>query len=71
MQRGLIAMKWQSTITKKTYNKRVVICHKSTIDGSALTMMCGRDEEPWPNATTRWRITMACTCCRAMDMHYK
>jgi hypothetical protein len=45
-QRGLMAMKQQSTITKKISNERVVIYHKSTNDGGALTMMCGRDEKP-------------------------
>jgi hypothetical protein len=70
MHRGLIAMKWQPIITKKIQDKRIVICHKSTSDGSALTIMCGRDEQPWPNAATCWRITMVCTCCRAMDTRY-
>jgi hypothetical protein len=46
MQRGLMAMEQQSTITKKISNERVVIYHKSTNDGGALTMMCGRDAEP-------------------------
>jgi hypothetical protein len=46
MQIGPMAMKWQSTITKTTKDKRALIYHKSTNDEGALTMMCGRDEEP-------------------------
>jgi hypothetical protein len=42
----------QSTIIKKTFDKRVVICHKSASDKGALVMICGRDEEPRPSATT-------------------
>jgi hypothetical protein len=42
--------KMTSMITNKTSNERVVICHKSASDGGALvgalTMMCGRNEEP-------------------------
>ncbi len=52
MQKWLMAIKEQSTITKKTFDKRVVICHKSASDKGALVMICGRDEEPWPSATT-------------------
>ncbi len=40
-------------ITKKTYDEKAIICHKSTSDEGALTMMCGRDEEPRPSATAR------------------
>ncbi len=36
-------------------------------DEGALVMMCGRDKEPWPNATACWRIIMACTSYMAMD----
>ncbi len=43
------AMKSRSTMTKKTWDKKVVFCHKSASDGGALAMMCGRDEEPWPS----------------------
>ncbi len=50
MQWGLMAMKWQSTIIKKIWDERGVICHKSASDEGALTMMGGRDEEPWPIA---------------------
>jgi hypothetical protein len=32
-------------------------------------MMCGIDEEPWPNVTAYWKFVMACACSRAMDMH--
>jgi hypothetical protein len=52
MQKQLMAMKWQSTITKKISNERIVICHKLASNGGALAMMCGRYEGPWPNATT-------------------
>jgi hypothetical protein len=37
----------------------------------ALAMMCGRDEEPHPNVTTRWRIVMVCACYKAMDTCYQ
>jgi hypothetical protein len=53
MQRGLMAIKEQSMITKKTFNERVVIYHKSTSDEGAFVMICGRDEEPRPSATAR------------------
>jgi hypothetical protein len=36
-------------------------------DRGALTMMCGRDEEPWPNVTTHWKIVMACAHCKDMN----
>jgi hypothetical protein len=29
-----------------------------------MAMMCGRDEEPWSNATARWKIVMAHVHCR-------
>jgi hypothetical protein len=68
MQRGLIVMKWQTTITKKTSNEKLVICHKLTNNWSAqATMMCERDEEPRPNATTHYRIVMACVYSKNMD----
>jgi hypothetical protein len=41
-----MATKWQSTITKKTYDERAIICYKSASDKGAIAMMCGRDEEP-------------------------
>ncbi len=63
-------MKWQSTIIKKTLDERVVVCHKLVNDRGALTMMCRRDEEPWPSVVACWRIVMTHTCYRAMDMHY-
>jgi len=47
MQRRPMAMKWQSTITKKTYDERAIICHKLATHEGAIAMMCGRDEEPW------------------------
>jgi hypothetical protein len=47
MQRKPMATKWQSTITKKTYDERTIICHKSASDEGVVAMMCGRDEEPW------------------------
>ncbi len=62
MQRGLMTMKWQSMITKKTWDKRVVIFHKSTSDGGALAMVCGRDEEPRSSVTVCWKIVMTCAC---------
>jgi len=52
MQRQLMAMKWQSMITKKTANERIVICHKLASNGGALAMMCGRYNEPWPDVAT-------------------
>jgi hypothetical protein len=52
-QRGLMAIKNQSTITKKSFDKKVVIYHKSTSDEGALVMICGRDEEPRPSVTAR------------------
>ncbi len=67
MQRGVKATKWQSMITKKTYYERAVICHKLAINEGAPTMMCGRNEEPWPSVTTCWKIATACACCRVMD----
>ncbi len=39
-------------ITKKTKNKKIIIYHKSANDRGALAMMCGRDEDPRPSATT-------------------
>jgi hypothetical protein len=36
----------------KAEDEKVVIYHKSGSDGSALVMMCARDEEPQPSATT-------------------
>jgi hypothetical protein len=67
MQRGFLAMKWQSTITKKTWDERAIICHKSTSDGNVLAMMCGRDEEPQPSVVAQWKIIMACAHYMAMD----
>ncbi len=61
-------MKWQSRITKKTKEKKTLICHKLASDRSALAMMCGRDEEPWPSASARWKIAMACACCKAINV---
>jgi hypothetical protein len=40
MQGGLMGTKSQSMIAKMTSNKRAIICHKSTSDEGALTMMC-------------------------------
>jgi hypothetical protein len=31
--------------------------------------MCGIDEELWLSIATHWRITMACTRCRAIETH--
>jgi hypothetical protein len=42
--------------------------HKSNSDGGALVTMCGRNEEPQSNVVACWRIIIACTCCKAMDM---
>jgi selenophosphate synthetase-related protein len=67
MQIGPKAMKWQSTITKKTKNKKAIICHKSANDGGALIMMCGRNEKPQPSAIAHWKIVMICACYKAMD----
>jgi hypothetical protein len=47
MQRRPMAMKWQTTITKKTYDERTIIYHKSASDKGVVAMMCDRDEEPW------------------------
>lgn len=33
-------------MTINNNKKRIKICHKSINDGSAMAMMCGRDEEP-------------------------
>jgi len=33
-------------------NDKTVIYHKLGSDGGALVMMCGKDEEPQPSATT-------------------
>jgi hypothetical protein len=57
-------MKWRSMITKKTWDEKAVVCHKSTSDEGALVMMCGRDEFFWLSATIHWKIAMACA-------HYK
>ncbi len=70
MQIGPVAMKWQSMITKKTEDEKVVVYHNSASDGGALAMTCGKDEEPWPSVTTRGRIDVLVhiramdTCCR-------
>jgi hypothetical protein len=32
-------------------------------------MMCGRDEEPWPNVVACWRIVIICAHYKAMDTH--
>jgi hypothetical protein len=32
-------------------------------------MICERDEEPYPSATTQWIIIMACTCYRVTNTH--
>jgi hypothetical protein len=48
-----MAIKEQSTITKKTFNERVVIYHKSASDECALVMICGRDEELQSSVTAR------------------
>ncbi len=50
MQKGLMTTKWQSTITYKTLDEKVIICHKLASNRGALPMMCGRDEEPQPSA---------------------
>jgi hypothetical protein len=42
--------------------------HKLNSDGGTLVMMCGREEEPQPSVAACWKIVMACTCCKAMDM---
>jgi hypothetical protein len=34
----------------RTHGYEMTVCHKSAIDGGALVMMCGRDEEPQPSA---------------------
>jgi hypothetical protein len=57
-------------ITKKTWDKRVVIFHKSTDDGGALAMMFGKDEEPQSSVVAHWKIVTTCACYRAMDMRY-
>ncbi len=46
MQIGPMVTKWQSTITKRTQDEKVVIYHKLASDGGTLTIMCGRDQEP-------------------------
>lgn len=46
MKRRFMVMQWQSTITKKTWDEKVVIYHKSINDKGVLAMMCGRDERP-------------------------
>jgi len=46
-------------MNNNTKDERVVICHKSANDRSALATMCGRNEKPQPNATTHQRIVMA------------
>jgi hypothetical protein len=37
---------------KEDVRRKIVICHKLINGGGALAMMCGRDEEPQPSATT-------------------
>jgi hypothetical protein len=69
MQRGPMAMKWKSTITKKTQDEKIVICHKSVSDRGALAMICGRYEEPQPSVIARWKIVMVYAYYRIMDMH--
>ncbi len=44
MQKGLVAMTINDN--KEDLKKKVVIYHKWVNDGGALTMMCGRNEEP-------------------------
>jgi hypothetical protein len=51
--------------------KKIVVCHKSTNDGSAVTMMCGKDEKPWPSVAVRWRIVMAYARYKVMDTSYQ
>jgi len=53
MQRGLMTIKEEFMIIKKTFNKRVVICHKSANDKGALVMICERDEEHQPSVAAR------------------
>jgi hypothetical protein len=50
---------------------KVVVYHKSTNDGGALVIMCGRNEEPRPSVAARWKIIMICACCKAMDTCYR
>ncbi len=50
--------------------KELLLAHKSTNDRGALATMCGRNEEPRPNATTHWKIAMTCAHFKTMDMHY-
>jgi uncharacterized protein YifE (UPF0438 family) len=73
MQRGLKVTKCQSTMTKKTWDKRIVICHESTSDENALIMICERDEKPQPSATACWKINMACHAAklRTHALNYK
>jgi hypothetical protein len=37
---------------KKDLRKGAIIYHKSASDGSALPMICEKDKEPGPSATT-------------------
>ncbi len=48
-------------------DKKIVVYHKSTSDRGALTMMCGKNEEPWPSVVAHWRIAMACASYTIMD----
>jgi hypothetical protein len=45
-----------------------MLYHKSINDGGALAGMCGRDENLWLSVATHWKIVMACTCWRAIDI---
>jgi hypothetical protein len=46
MQIGPMATKWQSMITNKTWDEKIVVWHKLASVRGALTMMCGREKEP-------------------------
>jgi hypothetical protein len=37
---------------KKELKQRIIICHKSA-SGGTIAMICERDEEPYPSATTQ------------------
>jgi hypothetical protein len=48
-----MTIKEELIITKTTFNKRVVIYHKSANDKGALIMVCERDEEHQPSVAAR------------------
>jgi len=64
MQRRLMVTEWNHKENLKQKN-----CHLPQManDEGALAMMCGRDEEPWPNVVAHWRIITALAHYKVME----